>query len=93
MRNLILVCLSLPLAVGAQDALPKAETILDHYIEVTGGVAAYQKRHSVIEKGTMEMVGRGVKGSITNYMAAPDKAYSVIDLEGVGHHQPPQPSR
>jgi len=84
MRNLILVCLSLPLAVGAQDALPKAETILDHYIEVTGGVAAYQKRHSVIEKGTMEMVGRGVKGSITNYMAAPDKAYSVIDLEGVG---------
>ncbi|HVT91434.1 MAG TPA: hypothetical protein VHD76_01215 [Bryobacteraceae bacterium] len=84
MRNLILVCLALPLAARAQDAPPKAETILDRYVEVTGGAAAYQKRHSVIEKGTIEMVGRGVKGDITNYMAEPDKAYSVMNLEGVG---------
>jgi hypothetical protein len=83
-QSLAVAIVVLPVAGFAQDAAPKAETILDRYVEVTGGKAAYEKRTGVMEKGTMEMVGRGIKGAMTNYMMAPDKAYSVIELEGVG---------
>lgn len=65
-------------------ALPKAETILDRYIEVTGGKAAYEKRKTEIATGTFEMTAMGLKGTLTHYAADPDKSYSVIDLEGVG---------
>ena len=36
-------------SVFAQDEpLPKAETILDRYVEVTGGKAAYEKRKNIV---------------------------------------------
>ena len=52
------MALSVTLALAA-DELPKAETILDKYVEATGGKAAYQKHHSEISKGTLEAVGPG----------------------------------
>ncbi len=71
-------------ALRADDALPKAETILDRFIEATGGKANYEKRKSEIETGTLEITAMGIKGSLTRYAAAPDKTYSVIDIEGIG---------
>jgi zinc protease len=74
--------------IFAQDAakadLPKAETILDHYIEVTGGKAAYQKRTSEIQTGTFEVPAAGLKGSVTIYSAPPDKSFTSVDLGGIG---------
>ena len=68
----------------ADEALPKAETILDHSIEVTGGKAALEKRHNEVMHGTMEFTGRGVKGTMTVYQAEPDKNLAVIEIEGIG---------
>ena len=48
--------------LAADDALPKAETILDRFIEVTGGKAAYEKRKTEIATGTLELTAQGVKG-------------------------------
>jgi hypothetical protein len=69
---------------AADDALPKAETILDRFIEVTGGKAAYEKRRTEIYAGTVDIAAAGLKGSMTRYSAEPDKSYIVIDLDGVG---------
>ena len=69
---------------AAQEALPKAEVILEKFIEVTGGKPAYQKLHNQVFTGRMEFVGKGIKGTISAYKAEPDKSYSAIDLEGVG---------
>jgi uncharacterized protein DUF620 len=69
---------------AADEALPKAESILDKYIELTGGKAAYEKRHREISSGTMEIVGKGIKGTVTSYRAEPDKSYTVVDIEGIG---------
>ncbi len=66
------------------DDLPKAETVLDHFIEVTGGKAAHEKIHSEVTKGTMEFVGKGIKGKIASYEAEPNKNFTLADLEGVG---------
>src|SRR5258708_5849715 len=64
-------------AVTAADPLPKPETILDHYVEVTGGKAAYEKIHSEVVKGKMEVTGRGIAGSLVSYSAEPNRNYTL----------------
>jgi hypothetical protein len=77
------MALSVTLARAA-DELPKAETILDKYVEATGGKAAYQKHHSEISKGTLELSALGLKGAVTSYRAEPDKSLTEIDLGSLG---------
>jgi zinc protease len=83
-RTAIALFLALPAAWAADEALPKAETILDRYVEVTGGKAAYEKHKTELGTGTMTFTAQGLKGSISRYAAAPNQAYAVIELEGIG---------
>jgi hypothetical protein len=62
--------------------LPKAETILDKFIEVTGGKAAYQKVHSEIESGSMTI--GPITASHTTYKVEPDKVLTEVVIQGVG---------
>ena len=71
-------------ALAAADELPKAETILDKYIEATGGKAAYAKIHSEISTGTMEFAAMGLKGQLVAYAAEPDKRVAEFTLPGIG---------
>src|ERR1700683_2401945 len=71
-------------ALAADETLPKAEAILDRFVEVTGGKDAYQKRKSEIATGTVEFVSQGVKGALTRYAADPDQTYTALEIEGVG---------
>ena len=75
---------ALPAARAADDALPKAETILDRYIEVTGGKAAYEKRRSASATGVVEFPAQGIKGTVERYGVAPDRSYLAMTLEGIG---------
>jgi hypothetical protein len=68
----------------ADEPLPKAETILDRFVEATGGKAAYEKRKSDIATGTVDFVANGMKGTVAIYSDASNNNYTVIDLEGVG---------
>src|SRR5579862_917849 len=69
-------------AFAAEDIKPEA--IVDKYVEVTGGRAAYDKVKTEISTGTLEIAGMGLSGALTVYKAAPDKSYTVIDFTGVG---------
>jgi hypothetical protein len=71
-------------AAPAAGSLPSAESILDHYVEVTGGKAAYEKRKNEVSTGTFEMTAQGIKGTMTIYSAPPDKSYTSIEIEGIG---------
>ena len=68
----------------ADDPLPSAESILDRYVQVTGGKQAYENRKSEIATGTLEYAAQGVKGTITRYEAEPDKYFAVLDIPGIG---------
>ena len=72
------------LVLYAADSLPTGEAILDKYIEVTGGKAAYEKKRTEISSAVMEFVGKGVKMNMTMYHAEPNKSYSVVEIEGIG---------
>lgn len=69
-------------AFAADDIKPEA--ILDKYVEVTGGRAAYEKIQNEVATGTLEITGMGLSGTLTSYRAAPDKSYTVIDFAAVG---------
>lgn len=82
-----ILCTAILLASGvrlAADDLPKAEAILDKYVEVTGGKAAYEKLKTEVTTGKMEFVGKGISGSLVSYRAEPDKSYTEIDIQGIG---------
>ena len=65
-------------------AQPSAESILDRYVEVTGGKAAYAKHSSEIMMGTIAFPEQGLNGRLTRYAMAPDKEYSVVELGPIG---------
>lgn len=74
-------------AGGVDQALPEAATILDKYVEVTGGVDAYQKVHNRVAKVRVVHVGMGFEDSMTEYHASPNKRYLVMESEALGGMQ------
>ncbi len=87
MKTMLAVLLATASMLAADEAPPKAETILDHFVDVTGGKAAYEKRHTKISHGVIEFVGRGIKGQVTEFEQAPDQVYEVAEFEGVGQQE------
>ena len=83
-RNLAIGLILCGASLLAADELPKAETILDKYVEATGGKAAYAKIHGDISTGTMTFVAMGLTGQLVSYSQAPDKRLIEITLEGLG---------
>jgi hypothetical protein len=83
-RKTFVLFLGVAALAWADDALPKAETILDRYVEVTGGKAAYESRKNEVANGVVSFPAMGLKGNVTQYLAAPDKSYFVFELEGIG---------
>ncbi len=73
---------SLPL-LGA-DALPSAQAVLDHWIAATGGRAAWEARHNLVEHATLDFPKAGLKGTLTIYEAAPDKYLGITELPSLG---------
>jgi hypothetical protein len=71
-------------ALRAADPLPSGEAVLEKYIAVTGGKAAYEKTRTQVTNATMEFVGKGVKANVTMYHAEPNKAYMVTEIAGIG---------
>ncbi len=83
-RNVALSLIFCGASLFAADDLPKAETILDKYIEVTGGKAAYAKLHSDISTGTMTMGAMGMTGKLVAYTQEPAKRVMEVTIEGIG---------
>jgi len=83
-RNVAIGLIFFGASLLAADELPKAETILDKYVEVTGGKAAYTKIHGDISTGSMTFAAMGLTGQLVSYGEAPNKRLVEITLEGLG---------
>lgn len=70
-------------AAWAADEI-KPEAILDKYVEVTGGRAAYEKIETEMATGTLEITGMGLSGTLTSYRSAPNKSYTLVDFGASG---------
>ena len=50
----------------------------------TGGRAAWDSRHNLVEHATLDFAKHGLKGTLTIYQAAPDKYLGLTELPGIG---------
>ena len=84
----VLVVSCRPVKITANHELPSAESIIDRYVEATGGVEAYKKIKNTFAKGAAEFVAPGapgITGDLTMAAAAgPGFRLLVVDIPGVG---------
>jgi hypothetical protein len=71
-------------SVGSSNAgLPSADQVLKHYYEAIGGRAAWEKLHSRVSKGTIEIPAmNNLSGTVEVHMKAPDSILLVINVGG-----------
>ena len=68
----------------APAELPKAETVLDQFVEATGGRAAYEKIKNRTTSASIELAGAGLKGTVKATQARPNRLVIVTEFGPVG---------
>jgi len=80
LASTVILCVAAFRSFGADQNLPKAETILDKYIEVTGGSARYEKLKTQVSLGNVELSSQGMAGTMAIFRAYPNLVYTVMEL-------------
>ncbi|MDX1931683.1 MAG: hypothetical protein SFU56_03680 [Capsulimonadales bacterium] len=57
--------------------------VLDRYVEVTGGKAAYARLKTIVMKGTIAVTAQNLKGTVDVRAKAPNKFYTVQEIKDV----------
>ena len=84
MNRFVLVVLAGCAVLPAQESLPSAAAVLDRFVEVTGGKAAYAKHHNQVAKGTFALPAQGITGDMTLTSATPGKLRMRVDIGAIG---------
>jgi hypothetical protein len=71
-------------AAPAPSPAVTVEQILDRYVEAIGGRAAMEKLTTRESRGTFEIAGTPLKGTVENYGKAPNKLASFTRVAGLG---------
>jgi hypothetical protein len=77
------VFLALAASVATAADLPPGESLLQRFIERSGGAEAYAKVKNVSMTGTVEMPAQNITGKAT-VLQEGEKSYTLIDLPGIG---------
>lgn len=76
-----LLTIAISLAFAAD--LPTGESLLQRYIDRSGGAEAYAKARNMSMSGTVEMAGRNISGTVT-IVEEGEKSYTAMDFPGIG---------
>jgi hypothetical protein len=68
-------------AMGAD--MPSGESLLQRYIDRSGGEAAYAKAKNVTMSGTVEMPAQNISGTVAIFEEG-EKNYTVMEFAGIG---------
>ena len=63
--------------------LPSGESLMQRYIDKSGGTQAYAKARSMSMTGKVEMEGRNISGTVT-IMEEGHKSYTAMEFPGIG---------
>lgn len=66
------------------SSLPNAVSLVDRFIEATGGKSAYEAVKTQSMKADVTFKGAGLKGQTVMYVAKGGKLYTSFDLPGAG---------
>jgi hypothetical protein len=73
---------SWPTSKAAAPATPSADQILDKYVQASGGRAAWQKLHSRVSKGTVDVPAASASGTVEVREKAPDRVLITVNIAG-----------
>jgi hypothetical protein len=79
-------CLVSALCVGAafaDAALPSGESLLQRYIDRSGGGDAYAKAKNMSMSGTVQMPAQNITGTVAIFEEG-EKSYTAMDFAGIG---------
>jgi hypothetical protein len=68
---------------GSGADVPSGSSLMQRFIQVSGGEVAYAKIKSVSMSGDIQMAGRNVGGSV-NIVESGQKAYMSLEFAGIG---------
>ena len=68
----------------AISGMPSVDSILEKYVEASGGRKAFAKLTSRVSKGTVELTTLAVTGTAEFYEQTPGKSSLIIDAPGLG---------
>jgi hypothetical protein len=74
----------LPARAQEKTGLPKAETVIEQYIEATGGKALYEKFKNWTQTGTIEVPAQNITGKVQYFQAAPNLLAVIVEIAAVG---------
>jgi len=71
------------ISVAQPTTQPTGEQVMDRYVEVTGGKAAYDKIKSRIIHAKIAIPAQGMNGTVETYMKNPSLVYTLVEIPGV----------
>ncbi len=80
-RNLVLLAVTASLSFAADT--PSGESLLQRYIDRSGGAAAYAKAKNMAMSGTVEMAAQNITGVVTIFEEG-EKSYTAMEFTGIG---------
>jgi hypothetical protein len=80
-RLLVLITAAVSLIFAAD--LPSGESLIQRYIDKSGGAQAYAKAKSMSMSGKVEMEGRNISGTVT-IVEEGHKSYTAMEFPGIG---------
>jgi hypothetical protein len=80
----IIIILATAWLALAEEALPRAESIMDRNVEAWGGQEAFDRIHNRVIEGDLEIAGQGLILSVTISNAKPAQLYMEVDSELTG---------
>jgi hypothetical protein len=82
LRSAVLAAFCVGALVTAAD-LPAGDSLLQKYIDRSGGAEAYAKAKNMSMAGTVEMPAQNIKGTVTIYEEG-EKSYTAMEFAGIG---------
>jgi len=73
-----------PIVSAPDPGLPSVDSILERYIEASGGLLALKKITSRVSRGTVELTSLGLTGTVEFFEQAPNRSSEIIDAPGIG---------
>lgn len=72
-----------PVALSIAADMPSGESLLQRYIDKSGGAEAYAKAKNMALSGTVEMAAQNIKGTVSIFEEG-EKSYTSMDFAGIG---------
>lgn len=79
----VLAAFAIGASLSTAADLPSGESLLQRYIDRSGGAEAYAKAKNMSMSGTVEMPAQNITGTVTIFEEG-EKSYTAMDFAGIG---------